>query len=97
MADHDVAGLVAEQSDAPDEPIFQFARHHTGSLKCLDHRQVGDREQLTQRRTRLGLADANTDEEDWALRRANQVDGLGNSICRRGTQSRHPRRFNDCR
>ena len=76
MADHDVAGLVAEQPDAPDEVILEFARHHTGGLKCLDHRQVGDREQLTQRRARLGLAGANADEQNRALRGANQVDGL---------------------
>ena len=79
VADHDVAGLVAEQSDAPDELIFQFARHHAGRLKRLDNRQIGDREQLAQRRTWLRLAGANADEQNRALCGPNQVDGLCNS------------------
>ena len=76
VADQDVAGLVAEQPDAPDEVILEFSRHHTGGLECLHYRQVGDREQLTQRRTRLRIAGANTDKQDRALCCPNQVGGL---------------------
>ena len=46
VADEDVARLVAEQPNAPDEVILEFTRHHAGGLKCLDDRQIGDREQL---------------------------------------------------
>ena len=97
VADHDVAGLVAEQSDAPDEPVFQFARHHAGSLERLDNRQIGDRDQLAQRRTWCGLAGANADEQSRVLCGPNQVDGLCNWTSRCGTQRRHRGRLDDCR
>ena len=53
-------------------------------VRATPHRQPETSRQPADRRPRsaraaphtVGLADANADEEDWALRRPNQVDGL---------------------
>ena len=83
MADENVAGLVAEQPDAPDEVILEFARHHACCLKGLDDGQVGDRQQLAQRCAWPGLTRPNADKENWTLRCTNQAGGLRDSSRRR--------------
>ena len=93
--DQDVARLVAEQPDAPDEVLLQLARYHPGSLERLDHGKAGDREQVPQRRTRFRFAVADADQQHRLPRGQDPIGRVGDLPRRCSTQARHRRRLHD--